>query len=146
MTLTATTKRRIRDRLAELISLLRKYRLTGGLVPQVASNKMIVSRWGRGQQTITDEQLEALFVYVGAHLRASLPALIGTPKMWQEHVNSGNSLRDARLRAKLKQSEVAEALGVSRTTYIAAERTETGAVAERVRGYLATVRTEPTKK
>jgi DNA-binding XRE family transcriptional regulator len=110
----------------ELIEHLRKHRLTGGLVGPVASNKMAVSRWGRGAQALTDEQTDALYSYCLTNRRATAAAVTGPIKEWREHISAGSSLRDERMRAGLKQPDVATAIGVSRATYIAAEKAQKG--------------------
>lgn len=135
--LTPIAKRRIQERLPELIEHLRKYRLTGGLVGPVAFNKMAVSRWGRGAQALTDEQTDALYSYCLTNRRATAAAVIGPIKEWREHISAGSSLRDERMRAGLKQSDVATAIGVSRATYIAAEKAQKGPTYARACAWLA---------
>lgn len=130
-------KRRIQERLSELIEHLRKHRLTGGLVGPVASNKMAVSRWGRGAQALTDEQTDALYSYCLLNRRATAAAVTGPIKEWREHISAGSSLRDERMRAGLKQSDVATAIGVSRATYIASEKAQKGATYARACAWLA---------
>lgn len=141
--LTPIAKRRIRERLSELIEHLRKHRLTGGLVGPVAANKMAVSRWGRGAQVLTDEQTDALYSYIVTNRRSIAVAVTGPIKEWREHISAGSSLRDERMRAGLKQSDVATAIGVSRATYIAAEKAQSGATAIKAMAWLASRNARP---
>jgi DNA-binding XRE family transcriptional regulator len=136
--LTPIAKRRIQERLSELIAHLRKHRLTGGLVGLVASNKMAVSRWGRGAQALTDEQTDALYSYLVTNRRSTAVTVTGPIKEWREHISAGSSLRDERMHAGLKQSDVAQAIGVSRATYIAAEKAQIGPTYARACAWLAT--------
>lgn len=59
-------------------------------------------------------------------------------KEWASRLASQTSLRDLRGRAGLTQRDVATAIGVSRQTYLQAEQTDVGAVAEQARKYLQT--------
>ena len=123
-------------RLPDIIGLLRRNKLTGRVVKEgIAPNRMTVSRWAHGQQKATDEQLAALADFCARHLNVKVGA---SDKEWASRLASQTSLRDLRGRAGLTQRDVATAIGVSRQTYLQAEQTDVGAVAEQARKYLQT--------